>query len=167
MGTVGCKASVKINQPEPEPVAEPAPPPPAPEPIAAEPVPEDPSDVHLEGDHIVIDKKIHFATDSDVIQEDSFELLDHIATLLKNHEEISTLHIIGHTDKTGSAAHNKDLSQRRAAAVVKALEERGVTQTMDSRGAGPDEPVCEETTAECNEKNRRVEFKVEMAEKDA
>jgi len=165
MGATGCKASLKVGKkPEPPPVEEPAPPPPEPTPAPEPPkmAVADPPDVHLVGDHIKIDKKIHFATDSDVIQDDSFELLDNIALVLKNHEEIETLHVIGHTDATGNAAHNMDLSKRRAASVVKALEERGVTQTLDSDGKGPTEPTCTESTKECNTANRRVEFKVEM-----
>ncbi len=165
MGATGCKASLKVGkQPDPEPVAEPAPPPPEPTPAPEPPklAVQDPQDVHLVGDHIQIDKKIHFATDSDVIQEDSFELLDHIAQVMKNHKEIKTLHLIGHTDATGDASHNMDLSKRRAASVMKALQERGVEQTIDAKGAGQTDPICKEATKECNDQNRRVEFKVDM-----
>ena len=125
-------------------------------PVAAE----DPSDVHIEGDHITIDQKIHFARNSDEILDDSSEILDHIAQALKNHTEFATLEVIGHTDANGSHEHNVDLSERRAASVVKALEERGVTQKISSKGVGEDEPTCEEDTDECHEKNRRVEFVV-------
>lgn len=165
MGATGCKASLKVGkqpEPAPAPAPEPPPPPPAPAPEAPKMVVKDPQDVHLVGDHITIDKKIHFATDSDVIQEDSFELLDHIAQVMKNHKEIKKLHVIGHTDATGDAAHNMDLSKRRAASVMKALQERGVEQTIDSDGKGKTEPTCTESTKECHEKNRRVEFKVDM-----
>ncbi len=151
-----------------KPKEEPAPPEPAPEPVAAEPVaepepaPEDPPDVHIEGDHLTIDTKIMFEFDKDTILADSNEILDHIAATLKNHSEIAVLHIVGHTDVAGGHDHNQDLSERRAAAVVAALRERGVEQTVDSRGVGETEPVCEEDTDDCHEKNRRVEFIVEM-----
>ncbi len=149
-----------------KPKEEPAPPEPAPEPVAAEPVAEpaaeDPPDVHIEGDHITIDTKIHFELDKDTILDDSNEILDHIAQTLGNHTEIAVLHVVGHTDVAGGHDHNQDLSERRAAAVVAALRERGVTQTIDSRGVGETEPVCEDDTDECHEKNRRVEFIVEM-----
>ena len=152
-----------------KPKEEPAPPEPAPEPVAAEPVAEepepaaeDPSDVHIEGDHLTIDTMIHFETDKDTILDDSTDILDHIATTLKNHGEIAVLHVVGHTDIAGGHDHNQDLSERRAAAVVAALRERGVEQTVDSRGVGETEPVCEEDTDECHERNRRVEFIVEM-----
>src|SRR3954462_1765022 len=36
--------------------------------------------------------------------------------------------VSGHTDTSGSASHNKDLSQKRAAVIVKELSTRGVSQ---------------------------------------
>ncbi len=157
---VGLSACSKKDEPPP------APPEPA---VEAEPTPEpeveaepDPEDVRIEGDHITIDKMIHFALDSDEILDDSTEILDHIAILLKNHSgEVAKLHVVGHTDESGDNDHNLDLSDRRAAAVVAALRERGVTQEIDSRGAGETELECQEDTDECHEKNRRVEFLVE------
>ena len=158
---VACKKDVPAPaEPEPAPVAV-AEPEPEPEP---EPVAEDPSDVHVEGDHLTIDKKIHFGSNSDEILDDSTEILDHIATALTNHTELTTVHVIGHTDSTGDDAHNKELSERRANAVVNALRERGVSQTIDARGAGEEEPTCSEKSDECHEKNRRVEFVVAKSE---
>ncbi len=155
MSLVACSAKTPPppQQPEPEPVAVAEP--------EAEAAPADPDDVHIEGDHLTIDQKIHFAHNSDEILEDSNEILDHIAQALANHGEFSTLHVVGHTDASGGDAHNQDLSERRAAAVVAALGERGVTQTVDARGAGEAEPVCSEDTDECHERNRRVEFIVQ------
>ena len=124
----------------------------------------DPPDVHLEGDHITIDDHIHFAHDSDEILADSSQLLDHIAEFLQHHEEITALHLVGHTDSTGTAEHNMDLSTRRAAAVRAALEQRGVTQPIDSRGAGMTEPLCQEDTEDCHQRNRRVEFQVNRSD---
>lgn len=154
---VACKKDQPAPA-EPEPVA-------AAEPEAApEPVAEDPSDVHVEGDHLTIDTKIHFATDSDEILDDSTEILDHIAQALTNHTELAVVHVVGHTDSTGNDDHNMELSERRANAVVAALRERGVSQTIDARGAGETEPACTDDTDDCHEKNRRVEFVVAKAE---
>ena len=148
----GCAGSQTAETtPEPEPTPEPAPAPV--EPAADE--------AHLEGSRLVIPRHIHFASDSDVILEDSYSLLDSIVALLRRNTAVTTLHVTGHTDLDGDAAHNMDLSERRAAAVVAALRERGLTVNMDSQGRGETEPVCQETTPECNERNRRVEFVVE------
>lgn len=161
LGASACSKSMSVGTPEaPEPA--PAPAAAVEPPATAEVAPvEDPSDVRIVGDHIEFDEKIHFATNSDEILADSNGMLDHIAQALKNHGEFTKLHVVGHTDKTGKKDHNQDLSERRAAAVVAALESRGVTQAMDARGAGEDEPTCTEDTDECHEKNRRVELIVE------
>lgn len=151
----GCKKDVPAPA-EPEPVAVAAPEP--------APAPEDPSDVHIEGDHLTIDKKILFATDSDEILGESNEILDHIAQALANHKELAVVHVVGHTDSTGDDKKNMDLSERRAAAVVAALRDRGVTQTIDARGAGETELTCTDDTDDCHETNRRVEFIVAQAE---
>ena len=149
----GSQQSSTVAEPEPEPEPET-------EVVAeAEPEPEaDPTDVHIEGDHITIDRHINFASDSDEILADSNDLLDHIALLLNHHPEVAHLRIIGHTDAAGGHDHNLDLSNRRAAAVENALRERGVTATLEHSGVGESEPVCEEDTDECHAQNRRVEF---------
>ncbi|NRA34682.1 MAG: OmpA family protein [Polyangiaceae bacterium] len=156
------KASLSINAktPEPEVAAEPAAVEEAPVVAAAEPKVEEPTDVHVEGDHLTIDQKIQFAYNSDEILSDSGELLDHIATALKNHKELAALLIVGHTDTNGDHSHNQSLSERRAESVVEALKSRGVTQTLNAKGAGEAEPMCPEATDACHEKNRRVEFKI-------
>jgi peptidoglycan-associated lipoprotein len=157
LALVGCKAqaggSLNVGGDTPEPAA-----------AAPAPPKEDPEDVRIEGDHLVIDRHINFAVDSHEILEDSFDLLDHIAQLLKNHPEIKTLHVIGHTDAAGGPEHNMELSDKRANSVVEALRSRGATQTIDAKGKGETEHLCSEDTDECHQKNRRVEFIIEKAE---
>ena len=150
----GCSsATTQQEETTPEPAEEPV--------VAAEPAPEEPSDVHLVDDHITIDRHINFASDSDEILSDSNDLLDHIATFLRLHQsDVAHLRVIGHTDAAGGAAHNQDLSERRAAAVVQALRDRGVSTELESSGAGETQPPCEEDTDACHAQNRRVEFLV-------
>ncbi|MFK7931091.1 MAG: OmpA family protein, partial [Myxococcota bacterium] len=140
-----------------------------PEPVVAQPMAprldiEPVRHITISNDHLIVDQKIHFGSDSDVIQDDSFELLDEMASVLKAHREISVLHVVGHTDSTGDDAHNMDLSERRASSVVTMLRDKGVEQTIDAKGAGETQPVCEEDTTECHERNRRVEFIIEKKE---
>jgi OOP family OmpA-OmpF porin len=132
----------------------------------AEPEWQEPEDVHVEGDHITVDRHINFESDSDVILADSSELLDHIADTIQHHPEIHHLKVIGHTDASGGHDHNQELSEQRAAAVVAALEERGVTIDLRASGVGELEPVCEEDTDECHSQNRRVEFLI-VSDEDA
>ncbi|WP_071672514.1 OmpA family protein [Nioella nitratireducens] len=70
----------------------------------------------------------------------------------------STVDVIGHTDNTGSAAYNQDLSARRANAVAGVLLEQGVDPArVRSFGRGEDQPVATNLTAEGRQQNRRVE----------
>ena len=69
--------------------------------------------------------------------------------------------IEGHTDATGSADYNKDLSQRRAAAVVEYLVSKGVARgRLVPVGYGFERPVASNATALGRAKNRRVEFTI-------
>ena len=114
--------------------------------------------VRIVGDHLELDDTIHFATGKAQIQSDSFQLLDRIAFVLKESPDIVAVQILGHTDSTGEPAFNQKLSEDRAAAVQKYLQEHGVTQQMSTQGLGQTKPVCQEKTDDCRYKNRRVEF---------
>jgi outer membrane protein OmpA-like peptidoglycan-associated protein len=66
----------------------------------------------------------------------------------------------GHTDSTGSHAHNQALSERRAAAVKKYLLDHGVTSEdrIVSVGYGETRPIADNKTEKGRAKNRRVEI---------
>lgn len=79
---------------------------------------------------------IHFKFDKDDLTEESERILDIAADILKEHPDKHYL-ITGFTDIRGTDSYNLDLSRRRAAAVVKGLEKRGVPDRMlKSRGVG-------------------------------
>lgn len=66
--------------------------------------------------------------------------------------------VLGHTDNTGSAAYNQDLSLRRAQSVAGVLLEVGVAPSrVSSIGRGEDEPIATNLTPEGRAQNRRVE----------
>jgi len=103
--------------------------------------------------------KIYFETDKDVIKEQSFPLLDAIAATIKGHPEIALIEIQGHADERGDDEHNLDLTDRRAHAVMRACEDRGVELgRLKARGYGETKPICTQHNEECWSKNRRVEF---------
>lgn len=125
---------------------------------------DDPADVRMGTDRITYDGQIRFDVNSATLAAESGPLLDHIALFLSHHsQEIVQVEVVGHTDDTGSADSNLTLSSERAAAVVAALRERGVTVALDSRGAGEAERTCTEDTDACHEQNRRVEFVIRTA----
>jgi outer membrane protein OmpA-like peptidoglycan-associated protein len=106
----------------------------------------------------VLAKNIYFESDSDVIKSTSYKALDQVAAILKDYGK-STLKIEGHTDNTGSATHNQDLSQRRAQAVMKYLTEKGIDASrMSATGFGQDNPIAPNNTKEGRALNRRVEL---------
>jgi outer membrane protein OmpA-like peptidoglycan-associated protein len=71
----------------------------------------------------------------------------------------TTVAVFGHTDNTGSAQYNQDLSTRRAAAVAGVLLEEGVAPgRVQSFGRGENEPVATNLTPQGRQQNRRVEI---------
>ena len=117
------------------------------------------SQAHLTGDRITLDDHINFEHDSAVIVAESDALIQDIADVLSAHTELATVHVVGHTDSTGDDAHNLDLTERRAASVRRALNERNVLPSrLRSRGYGETVPICREHNENCWSQNRRVEF---------
>jgi OmpA-OmpF porin, OOP family len=70
------------------------------------------------------------------------------------------LEIDGYTDSVGDAAHNLDLSKRRAKAVASALAAQfGIDAArLTVNGFGADKPMASNDTADGRAANRRVEF---------
>ena len=67
--------------------------------------------------------------------------------------------IEGHTDSTGSAETNRNLSRQRAVTVRDYLIGQGVNAASISvEGLGPDQPVADNETSEGRARNRRVEI---------
>jgi outer membrane protein OmpA-like peptidoglycan-associated protein len=67
--------------------------------------------------------------------------------------------VVGHTDNVGSMESNMALSGTRAAAVVKALVQRGIGGArLAPHGAGPYAPIASNATEEGRARNRRVEL---------
>lgn len=72
--------------------------------------------------------------------------------------------VSGHTDTRGNAAHNKDLSARRAAVMVKQLVAQGVPAgDIISVGMGAEQPLVKpDDTPAKQAKNRRYELRVRL-----
>jgi outer membrane protein OmpA-like peptidoglycan-associated protein len=73
----------------------------------------------------------------------------------------STVFVVGHTDSTGTAAYNQNLSQRRAQAVASVLTAGGVAPArIVATGRGEDQPIASNLTPEGRQLNRRVEITI-------
>ena len=116
--------------------------------------------VQVGAGELKIMQRVEFATSSDKITgAKSFLVLDAVAGALKGHSEIMQLEVGGHTDNAGAADQNKQLSQKRAEAVVKYLTEKGVNGArLSAKGYGQDKPVADNKSVMGKQKNRRVEF---------
>lgn len=102
---------------------------------------------------------ILFDTDSDRIKPESAGAIKSIAFGLQANPELK-LRIEGHTDSTGNAAHNQDLSKRRAEAVKAVLiaEFQVDAGRLTAEGMGASKPIAENDTPQGRAQNRRVEF---------
>ncbi len=101
---------------------------------------------------------IYFDTDSTTPTTDSAATLQHILDLLRT-TPLLRLDVEGHTDDTGAAPHNQELSEKRAASVRAWLVAHGVAgRRLESHGYGATKPVADNKTPEGKAKNRRVEL---------
>ena len=105
-----------------------------------------------------VTNNILFETGKATLKPESMEEIQKVADyMLKN--PTARFEVQGHTDNQGSDKINDPLSQQRAEAVVKALEEKGVDPfNLRPVGKGSHEPVADNKTEEGRAKNRRVEF---------
>lgn len=113
-----------------------------------------------EGDYlrVVMPQDILFATDSTALRPELMRDLQAVSANLMRYPA-STIEVIGHTDDTGSAAYNQDLSQRRASAVASVLTGNGVPAgRIAAYGRGLTNPVASNATPEGRAQNRRVEI---------
>jgi outer membrane protein OmpA-like peptidoglycan-associated protein len=115
--------------------------------------------VVIEKKRIRITDKVHFEYNRAIVKPDSFELLDEVAHTNIDHEDVGRIEVGGHTDSKGSDSYNLKLSQKRADAVRKYLEEQGVaTDRLLSVGYGETKPIDTNRTPDGRDANRRVEF---------
>jgi OOP family OmpA-OmpF porin len=105
-------------------------------------------------------KGILFASGKAEIRPASFPLLDDAVQVLQQYPTLK-IRISGHTDDKGSHDFNMKLSADRAAAVKTYLLGKGVAdERIQTRGAGPDEPIADNKTPAGRQQNRRIEFEL-------
>lgn len=112
------------------------------------------------GDQIILNMpgNVTFATNSADISSSFYEVLDSVAIVLVEYEK-TYVDVIGHTDNTGSAAYNQQLSVRRAQSVADYLMTRDVIpERLVVTGRGETQPIASNDTPEGRALNRRVEI---------
>lgn len=109
---------------------------------------------------VIVLNGIQFASSSDRLLSNSYVQLDDVARAMHAQPSMR-VEIAGHTDSSGGAAMNQNLSERRAEMVRTYLLSQGVPATrMEARGYGENSPVTSNDTAEGRAQNRRVEFRI-------
>jgi OmpA-OmpF porin, OOP family len=100
-----------------------------------------------------------FDVDKGELKPESTPALREMAKLLEQQPRLHVA-IVGHTDNVGALEHNLALSERRAAAVVRALvsQYRIDATRLLPKGVGPLAPVMSNATEAGRAKNRRVEL---------
>lgn len=103
-------------------------------------------------------KNIQFAAGSNRLVTSSFKGLNDLAALMNNDASL-LLSIEGHSDNTGDAARNKQLSEKRAEAVKEYLIKKGVAASrLTAEGFGSEKPIADNKTAAGRAINRRTEL---------
>ncbi len=107
---------------------------------------------------VTMPQDLTFATDSANVRPDLQVSLANVAATL-NRYPASRIDVVGHTDNTGAAAYNQQLSEQRARAVSNVLTANGVAPArISAYGRGEDQPVASNLDAAGRAKNRRVEI---------
>jgi outer membrane protein OmpA-like peptidoglycan-associated protein len=99
-----------------------------------------------------------FAWNSDEVQVSAYDALAKVAELIGVYDNQQVL-IIGHSDATGDAARNKQLSERRAERVMQFfVDQFGLAaDRLSTEGLGDTRPIASNATPQGRRANRRVE----------
>ncbi len=114
------------------------------------------------GTTITLSDGVLFDFDRSEIRADAAGVLDALAAAMTE-LDVPTAEIGGHTDAIGSDSYNQELSERRAASVVAALKDRGVTASLSAVGYGEGAPVAaNEIDGVDNPAGRQLNRRVEI-----
>lgn len=100
---------------------------------------------------------IYFASDSSALDDTSLTLLDEVIKEISGRDSMD-VSVNGHSDRTGDADHNRELSLERGEAVREQLVARGAAVeqiSVDYQGEG--DPLIPTADGVAEPRNRRVE----------
>jgi outer membrane protein OmpA-like peptidoglycan-associated protein len=109
---------------------------------------------------VTVRNEVLFDFDSAGLRGASRNSLNRIAGIFQKYPD-TKVRVAGYTDSVGSASYNQRLSDRRASAVARYLENLGVRGSrIDAIGYGESEPRASNSTAAGRQANRRVEIHI-------
>jgi|GEM_PF-2556613 len=114
---------------------------------------------------VVVDSNliaVHFQLNQKSLDKTGGKYIQHVADCLKQ-KQYTKLRLIGHTDASGAAEANRELSLKRAEMLRELLLSNGVSSEIFVEGKGEDEPIQIEHGDKLDQKeidalNRRVEI---------
>gem|GEM_PF-729100 len=106
---------------------------------------------------VTLGSDVLFDVDEDTLSSEAVKVIKKAADHLSDREP-GKIEVVGHTDDVLSADYNQKLSERRATAVAKELEEHIDTGEYEivTEGKGKTEPLVKNDSDENRAKNRRV-----------
>jgi outer membrane protein OmpA-like peptidoglycan-associated protein/tetratricopeptide (TPR) repeat protein len=118
----------------------------------------------------VVLKNIFYDYGKASLRSDSYNELDKLVKLITQNPKLR-VEISSHTDSRGSAAYNKDLSEKRAQSCIDYLVSKGISRDrLIAKGYGKEQPVIfddeialfdsEDLREQAHQLNRRTEFKI-------
>jgi outer membrane protein OmpA-like peptidoglycan-associated protein len=114
------------------------------------------------GDSIVLNmpSNVTFDTDKSDVKPQFYNTLNSVALVFQEYKQ-TLINVVGHTDSSGDANHNYDLSRRRAASVAQYLSAQQLDPNRFSvEGHGASDPIASNATPSGKAQNRRVEITI-------
>jgi len=105
-----------------------------------------------------VSSEASFDVNSSTVQAGFMQSLSKMSSVISEYES-TAVHIIGHTDSSGSESYNQALSVKRANAVNSVFARRGVVRSrIRTGGRGESMPTASNSTSAGRSANRRVEI---------
>jgi OOP family OmpA-OmpF porin len=121
--------------------------------------PDTPRDATVDDRGCWVLKGVYFDTDKWKLKPSAYPILNEAVYVLNRNPDLK-VEIQGHTDNVGDAQYNRELSRKRARAVLGYFIQEGISPSrLSYEGYGFSNPVASNATAEGRGKNRRVELK--------
>lgn len=115
--------------------------------------------------YVALPSGILFDVDRDQVKPSARGQVGKAAEVLVKYPD-TYVTVEGHTDSSGSAEHNRKLSERRASGVRDLLVSGGVAASrLAVRGYGETDPVADNASPEGRQSNRRVQLEIRPNEK--
>jgi outer membrane protein OmpA-like peptidoglycan-associated protein len=111
------------------------------------------------GKTITLNNVFFVRSKPDLLPE-SYPEIERLIKVLNDNPAIR-IELSGHTDNVGSAALNKELSEKRVASIKNYLVHNGIAESrISGKGYGGSKPIASNNTEETKKLNRRVEFTI-------